>query len=99
MAILENSIQDQFGAPLHVLPGFALRGPRNVFLFKTFFKDKVGELRLYFGFWPALVAAVCTIVFTAVLSREICLVSAQKARLILPRVQGASGAPEARLRM
>jgi hypothetical protein len=47
MVILENSIQDQLGALLHVLPGFALRGPRNVFLLKPFLEDKVGELGLY----------------------------------------------------
>jgi hypothetical protein len=48
MVILENPIQDQLGALHHVFPGFAHRGPRNVFLFKPFFKDKVGELGLYF---------------------------------------------------
>jgi hypothetical protein len=48
MVILKNPIQDQLGALLHVFPGFALRGPRNVFLFKPFFKDNVGELGLYF---------------------------------------------------
>jgi len=70
MVILENPIQDQLGALLHVFPGFALRCPRNVFLFKPFFKDKVGKLGLHFRFGPTLVAKVCTIVFTAVLSRE-----------------------------
>jgi hypothetical protein len=72
MGILEDSIQDQLGTPLHVFFGFALRGPQNVFLFETFFKDKVGELRLYFRFRPTLVASVCTNVFTRVLSQEVC---------------------------
>lgn len=48
MVILENSIQDQLGALLHVFPGFALQGPRNVFFFKPFFKDNIWELGLYF---------------------------------------------------
>lgn len=70
--ILENSIQDQLGTPLHVFLGFAHRGPQNVLLFKTFFKDNVGELGLYFRLWPTLVATVCTNVFTAVLGQQAC---------------------------
>ena len=46
--LLKNPIQDQLGALLHIFPGLALRGPRDVFLFKLFFENKVGELGLYF---------------------------------------------------
>lgn len=86
VVILENFIQDQLGAPLHVFLGFALRGPQNVFVFKTLFKDKVGELRLYFRSCPALVATVCTIVFTAVLGQDVCWSMRKKAAVILPQV-------------
>ena len=48
MVFLKNPIQDQLGALLHVFPGLALRGPRDVFVFKPFFENKVGELGLYF---------------------------------------------------
>ena len=86
MVILENSIQDQLGTLLHVFRGLALRGPRDIFLWKTFFKDNVGELGLYLRLRPTLVAAVCAIVFTAVLGQEACESTRKKTRVILPRV-------------
>jgi hypothetical protein len=86
VVILENSIQDQLGAPLHVFLGFARRSPRNVFVFKALFKDKVWELRLYLRFRSTLVATVCTIVLTAVLGQDVCWSMRKRLAVILPQV-------------
>lgn len=55
-----------------MLFGFALGGPQNVFLFKSILKIKVGELIFYFRLSPTLVASVFTILFTQVLSWQVC---------------------------
>jgi hypothetical protein len=41
---------------------------------------------LYFRSCPALVATVCTIVFTAVLGQDVCWSMRKKAAVILPQV-------------
>jgi len=69
--ILENSVQDQFGAPLQVFLCFTLCGKQNIFLFESFLEDKVGELRFYRLSCPTLVTTVFTIDFTAVLSPKV----------------------------
>jgi len=65
--ILENSVQDQFGAPPQVFLCFTLRSKHNVILLESLLEDKVGELGFYRRSCTTLVATVPTIVFTGVL--------------------------------
>jgi len=48
VVVLEYSIQNQFGTPLHAFIAFALRGPQDVVFFEPILEHNVGKLNLYF---------------------------------------------------